>query len=110
MRVDIRVISEANTQCHWAVRQKRFKAQRLAVRSKLNRRMKPSPPLIVKLTKFGCGILDTDNLAGSFKAVRDEIAKWLGVDDGDTSVKYEYSQVKAKRGIHYIDIDIINSI
>ena len=37
--------------------------------------------------------LDDDNLAGALKAVRDEVAAWLGVDDKDrATVRYEYEQ------------------
>ena len=37
--------------------------------------------------------LDDDGLAGSLKGVRDEIARWLGVDDRDRmTVRYRYAQ------------------
>lgn len=39
------------------------------------------------------GLLDTDNLANSFKAVQDAIAKRMGIDDGDQSkVHWVYEQ------------------
>jgi hypothetical protein len=44
---------------------------------------KPSVPLTVIMTRFGKRKLDSDNLAGCFKVVRDCIAQWIGVDDGD---------------------------
>ena len=38
------------------------------------------------------------NLAGGFKAVRDQVASWLGVDDADPRVTWVYAQDRAK---HY---------
>lgn len=45
--------------------------------------------------------LDTDNLQGSLKPLRDQIAQWLGVDDADSRVTWEYGQVliKGKPGV-----------
>lgn len=56
----------------------------------------PSPPLIVTLTRLGIRALDSDNLAGSFKAVRDQVAKEIGVDDGSGLVTWNYKQEKSK--------------
>ena len=36
--------------------------------------------------------LDDDNLASAFKAIRDEVAKQLGVDDGGDRVEWVYRQ------------------
>lgn len=38
-------------------------------------------------------LLDDDNLQGAFKGLRDAIASWLGVDDGNPAIKWEYDQV-----------------
>jgi hypothetical protein len=48
----------------------------------------------VLLTRVGpTNGLDDDNLASALKAVRDEVAKWLGVDDRDRlKVRYRYAQ------------------
>lgn len=35
---------------------------------------------------------DDDNLAGALKPVRDELAEWLEVDDGDRRVLWECDQ------------------
>lgn len=40
-------------------------------------------------------LLDDDNLAGSLKPLRDEIARDLGIDDGDQSLHFEYGQIKS---------------
>jgi hypothetical protein len=39
-------------------------------------------------------LLDDDNLVGSLKPIRDAVAKWLGVDDGDKRVRWECGQVE----------------
>jgi hypothetical protein len=55
--------------------------------------------------------MDDDNLAASLKPLRDAIADWLGVDDGDKSLRWECGQVRTyseegvsvrivKEGIH----------
>ena len=43
------------------------------------------PPVRVTMTRYGTRRLDDDNLDAAFKVVRDTVAEWLGVDDGDTA-------------------------
>jgi hypothetical protein len=52
----------------------------------------PKPPVTVTLVRCAGGQLDDDNATGSMKAVRDEVARWLGVDDGDASVRWRVEQ------------------
>lgn len=40
--------------------------------------------------------LDTDNLSGAFKSVRDEVASYLGVDDRSDRIHWVYTQEKGK--------------
>jgi hypothetical protein len=40
--------------------------------------------------------LDTDNLSGAFKGVRDEVANFLGVDDRSDRIHWVYTQEKGK--------------
>jgi len=40
--------------------------------------------------------LDGDNLAGGCKPLRDAIASWLGVDDDDGTIAWEYGQVETR--------------
>lgn len=39
-------------------------------------------------------LIDSGNLVASFKAVQDAIAAWFRVDDYDSRVKWEYSQIR----------------
>ena len=94
--VPIRTVSEANQRGHWAKKARRVAGQRDAVAIFLNGQAKPSLPCIVRLTRSGGRHLDDDNLRSALKAVRDEVAKWLNINDGGTQVKWEYSERKAK--------------
>jgi hypothetical protein len=93
----VRIESEANTRCHWAARKKRFDEQRMVTRCAM-RNCGTHPGFVigrnatVTLTRVGPRRLDDDNLAGGFKAVRDEIARILNVDDGDPRVTWRYEQ------------------
>lgn len=90
------VVSEANQRGFWWSKDKRRKEQRgnsallvcaytpLAFRRRVTH---------VTLTRYGQRLLDTDNLAGAFKAVRDGIADALGIDDG--TIPWQYDQLKS---------------
>jgi hypothetical protein len=96
---------EANRRDHWTTRRKRFTAQRDSVREAWM-----FAPLIatgfsglclpctVTLTRIGRKC-DSDNLAGAFKAVRDEVASLIGVDDGDDRLTWIYAQRPGPDGI-----------
>jgi hypothetical protein len=49
-------------------------------------------PVVVKLTRIGQKRLDDDNLRPALKAVRDCVAAWLGVDDANPLIRWEYGQ------------------
>lgn len=100
MTLPIRTVSEANSHEHWRMRQKRAKSQRNECHLKAKARMArfpPQPPLQVHLTRIGVRKLDSDNLQGALKHVRDGIADALGIDDGrDDLVTWTYSQELGK--------------
>ena len=105
----IRTVSAANAREHWAVKAKRNKTERTAIRAYFG----SCPPslrltdsnLIVSFTRFGKRLLDDDNLAGSFKAIRDEVAACLGRDDGPKAgIRWVYSQQTAKE--YWIEIEV----
>ena len=50
------------------------------------------PILRITLISFRARRLDSDNLAGGFKPLRDAIARWLGVDDSDSVIEWAYGQ------------------
>lgn len=93
--------SAANQSEHWAVRAARAKKQRsqafLALRS-TGPWQGPSGEVQIILTRIGPRRLDDDNLAYAFKAARDGVADFLGIDDGDPRLKWLYAQRKAGPG------------
>ena len=94
----IRTGNGLNAREHWRTRAKRVKSERNEVWACLRQASSIKPfdiqlPVAVKITRLGpSNGLDTDNLAGACKAVRDEIAAWLGVNDNDKRVQWHYSQ------------------
>jgi len=64
-------------------------------------RAKRHAPCVVRLTRVAPGTrpLDDDNLRGALKNVRDAVAKWLGIDDGDSRVTYAYKQERGPWGV-----------
>jgi hypothetical protein len=44
-------------------------------------------------------LLDSDNLANALKPVRDEIAAWLGIDDGSPLLRWECGQVETRGAV-----------
>jgi hypothetical protein len=102
--VPIAVVSEANQSWNQSrfTKGKRVKAQRDAVRVYLRAKLCHLPgdrfplPARCTLVRIAARELDTDNLAGAFKAVRDEVAALLGVDDGPRGpVEWIYRQEQA---------------
>ena len=99
--------SVANQRLHWRAKAAQVKRQRHAVAfavwcstSSINGPWPERPPYSVLLTRIGPRKLDSDNLASAFKAVRDQVARLLYVDDGDESrVTWAYGQEKGPPSI-----------
>lgn len=88
---------------HHMARHRRVKREREAV-SWMLRGKPPAAPLVVTLTRVSPSSgLDDDNLVGAMKACRDQIAQWLGIDDGDPSVQYRYAQQRADKWAVILD-------
>ncbi len=103
----IRTVSEANAREHWRKRAKRVAGQRAMVRLAMGpNRNPPRPPMIIHLTRIAPRRMDDDNLQRSFKAVRDGVADWLGLDDGSRSLGWLYFQEKGKPKTYGIRIEI----
>lgn len=98
MELPLRIISEANSRDHWCISSKRKKLHRTTARVMLQQHLRPMSPSAVEVTLTRCGPrkLDDDNLASGFKAVRDGVADWLGIDDGDERMTWRYQQRKSK--------------
>lgn len=92
-----------NDRTHWRTRARRVKDERFAVGLVLNACKDPLPEgPVYRVTLTRCAPsngLDGDNLQGALKAVRDEVAAFLGVDDGSHLVTWEYGQRRAEWGV-----------
>lgn len=101
IQVPIALPSASNLREHWATRARRVKSQRAATALSfkalmVTREALPAFPLAVTLTRQSPRKLDDDNLRGACKAVRDEVAAQLGVDDGSALVEWRYAQAKGE--------------
>lgn len=90
----IKITSPANgSHGHWASDAKRRKDQRTITKWGLMGAPRPPLPVVVTLTRIGVRDLDSDNLAGGFKSVRDEVAAWLGCGDSTRDpITWQYTQ------------------
>ena len=95
----IRIHSEANGRQHWRKVAERKRNQRMVARLVMQQHARPMSPVAVRitLTRVAPRVLDDDNLASGFKAVRDGIADWLGIDDGSPLLTWRYEQRKERR-------------
>lgn len=97
--VPVATKSVSNLREHWATRAKRVKRERMATFAAFPRKLLgalsglvPGDPksLRVSLTRISPRELDDDNLRPALKAVRDEIARLVGVDDRDPRIQWVY--------------------
>lgn len=97
----IRTVSELNCREHPVIRRKRKRAQKhetkIEMLHAMGIRRTFKLPLVIHLHRIGPQLLDEgDNLSAAFKAIRDEIAGIIGVDDHPGSlIRFEYSQERA---------------
>jgi hypothetical protein len=78
----LQLISVANAHEKPMVRHARAKSERAAVARVLAGLPRVEGATRVRIVREGPRLMDTDNLSGAAKSTRDEVAAWLGVDDG----------------------------
>ena len=106
--VDMKVVSVANMRMHWAVKARLTKDHRKKAYNALCAvAAPPTPPCTVVLTRVAPRALDGDNLQSAFKAVRDGVADWFGVDDGDQRLDWQYCQRSAGVKVYRVEIEVI---
>jgi len=114
-KVPVRLVNALNQREHWRVRAKRAKEQRLAARVSLAKalphwfatRDMPAGGATITITRRGGRRMDDDGLTASAKHVRDGIADYLGIDDGDLRLTWIVKQDKAPRGQHWVDVVVV---
>ena len=106
LQLPVRVVSEANMREHPLAKHRRKCDQQRAVLAALKAAERNLPKLsavTVTMTRLGPRKLDTDNLWGSFKGVRDCIGAWLGTGDApDNGVAWDCLQLVTKESGIYI--------
>lgn len=106
--IPIKIISTANARLNRFKLASMNRSHRTTVHNALAQVAQPPElPLTIVLTRIGPKMLDTDNLAGGFKAVRDGIADWLHVDDGSDQLDWQYRQRCAGAGVYYVEVEVI---
>ena len=109
--VRVATVSEANAHEHYRVRVERAKKQRttaaLSARASVVR--SPVLPLRIHMVRIAPRSLDSDNLAGSQKHVRDGLADWLGIKDNDPRVEWTYGQEKGPAGATRVEIETMGA-
>ena len=101
----VRTRNTSNCREHWRAKAKRIKGERALTAltcGQTLRGLRGLPIVSVTFTRHSTGLLDEgDNLPNAVKAVRDEVAALLGVDDGPKGgVKWLYAQARIKRTEH----------
>jgi len=103
----LRLSSTLNARQHWRVRAVAARRQRALARLCLSTHPRPTGPVVVTITRVAPRSLDSDNLAGACKSVRDGVADWLGVDDGVAERAGLVAwRVEARRGAYGVEIAI----
>lgn len=96
IRHETKLPSLANQRLHWAARAKIIKNQRITASLLVAQAVGRTPrkPKAVTLTRISSRPLDGDNWVAAAKGIRDGVADALGIDDGDSRVKWKYEQRK----------------
>lgn len=113
IRIPIRTQSEANMREHWAPKANRAKVQRQTVEWHVRAKAPPPDgPLDIYLTRIAPRALDGDNLQTSFKAIRDGIAKALGLRDDREGkhVDWFYSQERGQPKEYAVLVRIVSRV
>lgn len=104
----VRVASESNQRGHWTATHARKNRQQGAAGPVLA--LLGAPPtgdLTVTLTRVyagRCRPFDSGNREGAFKHVQDQVAAWLGVDDGARSLTWRYREERG--AAHGVRVEI----
>lgn len=105
----LKLTGSLNSREHWAVRAKRVKRERAETAKAWKALAGPVPPgqrWIVTLTRISSRRVDSDNLAGRLKGVRDQVAAQLGIDDGSDSAEWHYEQRRSVGAVHAVEVRV----
>lgn len=108
--IPIKTINELNAHAHWRTRHKRAKMQRHIVRMFLGQRRVVPPPMPMRITFTriapGNGLDPGDGLPSAFKAIRDELADIIGVNDRSPLYEWVYAQRRGEAKEYGVEIEL----
>jgi hypothetical protein len=112
--IPMQLPSVANVSMCWQAKARMVKQQRASVALVLASTFGPQArPLRagdvwrVKISRLSNGRgLDGDNLVRACKAVRDEIAAWIGLDDASAALRWTYTQGRSIRPTVVIELEM----
>lgn len=105
--IPIRTVSVMNTREHHMARARRARLHRQSAHWAMEQlRVRPAFPCTVTLTRIAPRELDGDNLQSALKAARDGVADWLGLDDRDARVTWNYGQRKGPAKQYSVEVTI----
>lgn len=77
---------------HWSERARYVADVRRVVAVALLGCVRPGIPARITVTRQGVRAMDDDGCVAACKPVRDEVARWLGIDDADPRVRWIVEQ------------------
>ena len=98
----LRLVNPLNNRQHWRAVSERGRREKAAVAAALRGLTAPRPPLVATITRVSPGRLDDDGAAAAAKHVRDTVAAWLGIDDGDARVRYVVAQERGPAAVRIV--------
>jgi hypothetical protein len=114
--IDITLGRGQNMREHYRVRANRVKEEREATKRALVpyvgsgvhlRHVDERGARVTLMRPIARIALDSDNLSGAFKGVRDEVASFLGVDDRSERLHWVYTQEKGKGLLPTVTIEVL---
>lgn len=60
----------------------------------------------VNLIRIAVSELDFSNLVGAFKGIQDEVAAWIGLDDRDPRITWDWLQQPCKKGYYGVRVEV----
>lgn len=85
----LRLDATPNARSHWSTTARKREREHATITAALRGITPPAGPWRVCITRIGPRAMDDDNRTASAKGVRDAIAAWLGIDDGDECAAWE---------------------
>lgn len=79
----LRLDATLNARAHWSQTARKRAKERAVIDAALAHVNRTEGPWRITISRIGPRRMDDDNVTASAKGVRDAVARWLGIDDGD---------------------------